>query len=102
MLDKKRRVGRDNLLAGKLSYMPPLGSSKANLGFPTDFTIGSRNLRHEKTQYTKFPEHNAVRVSGSAQRRHFVETAQEHSYALIDVLIDGPIAITAVMPRNSS
>src|SRR5580700_4741282 len=31
-------------------------------------------FRHEKTQYTKFPEHNSVRVLGSAQRGHFVAT----------------------------
>src|SRR6266849_4706865 len=54
------------------------------------------SFRHEKTQDTKFPEHHAVRVPGRAQRRHVVAAPQEHSDALIDVVIDGPIGRVAI------
>src|SRR6266550_1918250 len=64
-------------------------------GFPTDSPSAHGSFRHEKTQDTKFPEHHAVRVPGRAQRRHVVAAPQEHSDALIDVVIDGPIGRVA-------
>src|SRR6202051_2913741 len=54
------------------------------------------SFRHKKTQYTQFPEYNSVRELGRAQRRHFLATSQEHSYALIDVVIDRPICRVAI------
>jgi hypothetical protein len=39
---------------------------------------------------------SSVRELGRAQRGHFVAAAQEHSYALVDVVIDGPIGRVAI------
>ena len=53
-------------------------------------------FRHEKTQYTQFAEYNSVRELGRAQRGHVVATSQKHPYALIYVVIDGPIGRVTV------
>jgi hypothetical protein len=68
--------------------------------------ISSWKFRHEKTQYTQFPEYYSVRELSRAQRRHFVATSQEDSHALIDVVVDGPIGRAAIplveiWPRSS-
>ena len=60
-------------------------------------------IRHEKAPYAKFPEHDFVRVPGSARRRHFVATPQGHSYASIDVIVVFPAGrSTSVCPHEAS